>query len=298
MTSHAIANYVLNMSDVIFFKSAQEIRPWFKKNHKKKTDVWFGFYKKASAQQVVSSEDVRTIAMCFGWSDIAIRSIDYHSYQVHFYLRKAGSSWSQKNIKKFQALKKQGLIQPQGQWAYDNRSRENSEKKNYALSPAQLKLFKKNKIAWEFFHSRPAGYQKYMLMWVTSAKREETKAKRLNELIQDSGEQTKLKRLLKMENSFKPKYEAGKTPIEVGKNLGPATGNELRSVGIDTVEKLKSMGWEKAFLRWVELYPYRLKVVVACVLIGAVEDCKYHEIDPELKAEAKRLVLELQGDFR
>ena len=135
-------------------------------------------------------------------------------------------------------------------------------------------------------------------MWVTSAKREETQAKRLSELIQDSGEQTKLKRLLKMETSFKPKYEAGKTPIEVGKNLGPATGNELRSLGIDTVEKLKSMGWEKAFVRWIELYPYRLKVVAACVLIGAIEECKYHEIDPELKAEAKRLVLELQGDFR
>lgn len=298
MTSHAITKYILDMSDLLFFKSAQEIRPWFKKNHKKLNQKWFGFYKKTSAQQVVSSEAVREVAMCFGWSDIAVRSIDYHSYQVHFYLRKAGSSWSLKNIKKFQALKKKGLIQPQGQWAYDHRSREKSEKKSYALTPTQLKLFKKNKVAWEFFNSRPAGYQKYMLMWVTSAKREETQSKRLAELIQDSGQQTKLKRLLKMEANFKPKYEAGKTPIEAGKNLGPTTGNELRSIGIDTVEKLKSMGWEKAFMRWIELYPHRLKVVVACVLIGAVEECKYHEIDPEVKAEAKRLVLELQGDFR
>lgn len=298
MTSHAIPNYVLNMSDVLFFKSAQEIRPWFKKNHKKMTHTWFGFYKKASAQQLVSSEEARTVAMCFGWSDIAIRSIDYYSYKVRFYARKAGSTWSLKNIKKFQSLKKKGLIEPLGQWAYDQRNREKSEKKSYTLEPAQLKLFKQNKIAWEFFNSRPAGYQKYMLMWVTSAKREETKKKRLNELIQDSGEQTKLKRILKMEANFKPKYEVGKTPIEVGKNLGPTTGNELRSIRIDTVEKLKAMGWEKAFVRWIELYPYRLKVVVACVLIGAVEDCKYHEIDPELKSEAKRLVLELQGDLR
>jgi hypothetical protein len=63
MTSHAIAYYVLNMSDVLFFKSAQEIRPWFKKSHKKLTAIWFGFYKKASAQQIVSSEEVRTVAM-------------------------------------------------------------------------------------------------------------------------------------------------------------------------------------------------------------------------------------------
>ena len=139
MTSHAIANYVLNMSDVLFFKSAQEIRPWFKKNHKKLTEKWLGFYKKASAQQLVSSEEVRSVAMCFGWSDISIRSLDYHSYKVHFYLRKKGSSWSQKNIKKFQALKKQGLIQPQGQWAYDNRSRENSEKKNYEIGRASCR---------------------------------------------------------------------------------------------------------------------------------------------------------------
>jgi hypothetical protein len=54
---------------------------------------------------------------------------------------------------------------------------------------------------------------------VTSAQREEKKSKRLNKLIQDSGEQTKLKRLLKMENSFKPKYEIGKTPIEAGKKF-------------------------------------------------------------------------------
>ncbi len=297
MTSHAIANYVLNMSDVLFFKNAQEIRPWFKKNHKKLNQKWFGFYKKASAQQVVSSEAVREVAMCFGWSDIAIRSIDYHSYQVHFYLRKAGSSWSLKNIKKFQALKKKGLIQPQGQWAYDHRSREKSEKKNYTLTPAQLKLFKKNKVAWEFFNSRPAGYQKYMLMWVTSAKREETQSKRLAELIQDSGEQTKLKRLLKMEANIKPKYEAGKTPIEVGKNIGPTTGNELRSVGIDTVEKLKSMGWEKAFMRWVELYPHRLHLIAVYALIGAINNTKYYEIDFEFKAEAKSLLRELKLSF-
>ncbi len=72
-----------------------------------------------------------------------------------------------------------------------------------------------------------------------------------------------------------------------GKNLGPTTGNELRSLEINTLEKLKALGWEKVFLRWIELYPYRLKLVVACVLIGAVEDYKYYEIDAELKDDFK-----------
>jgi uncharacterized protein YdeI (YjbR/CyaY-like superfamily) len=298
MTSHAIAKYILTMSDVIFFKFAQEIRPWFKKNHRKMNQQWLGFYKKTSTQQIVSSDEVRTIAMCFGWSDVNIRSIDYHSYKVQFYARKAGSVWSLKNIKKFQTLKKEGLIQPQGQWAFDHRDKKKSEKKKYSLTPTQLKYFKKNKVAWNFFNSQSLSYIKYMLMWIESAQREETKAKRLAELIQDSGEQTKLKRLLKFQTNLKPKYEAGKTPIEAGKNLGPTTGNELRSIGIDTLEKLQAIGWEKAFIRWIELYPNRLKLVVACVVIGAVEDCLYHDIDPELKAEAKRLVQELNYGLR
>ncbi len=290
------------MSDPIFFKSKTELKKWFAKNHKKINEQWIGIYKKKLSTTVYSSADVHDLAFCYGWTSIIVKSIDYFSYKILFRRRKENSSWSLKTIKRFNELKKMKLIKPQGQWAFDHRDQSKTEKQKNELSKTHLNKFKKNKLAWSFFQKQTASYQKYTIQWVTSAKQTSTLEKRFGELLTDSENQTKLLRILKSQNkiieSKKNKYPAGETPIEEAKNIGIITGSELRTLGIDTIEKLKILGWEKAFLKWVNHYPERLHTVVGYVVMGAVYDQPCFKLDPELKAEVKNFIKDFKSEFR
>jgi hypothetical protein len=286
----------------LFFKSKAEAKAWFKKNHIKKEQQWMGFFKKNSLKSIFSAEDVKDLALCYGWTVVVIKGIDYFSYQMLFIKRKLNSAWSLKVIKRFQELKKQGLIQKQGQWAFDHRDQKKTEKKRILFSDKQLRTFKKNKKAWTFFQAQTPSYIKYMTSWVTTAVREETQEERLTELISDSENQTKLKRILNAQERFleskKNKYAAGSTPIEEAKNLGPMTGAEFRTLGIETVEQLKSLGWEKAFMMWINHYPHRLHTMAGYAVIGAVHDQAYKKLDPEYKAEIKSFIKDLKSELR
>ncbi len=85
------------------------------------------------------------------------------------------------------------------------------------------------------------------------------------------------------------------TPIEEARNVGPVTAKELRAVGIDTVEKLKGMGWEAAFETIALAFPERLNVNMAVGLIGVVEDCHWQRVPAGMKAEARELVRALKS---
>lgn len=290
------------MSEPLFFKSKSELKKWFIKNHKKLNEQWIGIYKKNLTESIYTATDVHDLAFCYGWTAIILKSIDYGSYKMLFRRRKENSSWSVKTTKRFNDLKKLKLIQPQGQWAFDHRDRSKTEKQNHNLSKIQLNIFKKNKSAWTFFQNQTTSYQKYTTQWVTSAVQKATREKRFNELLVDSENQTKLLRTVKSQNKIienkKNRYPIGETPIEEAKNIGIITGSELRTLGIDTIEKLKMLGWEKAFLKWVGHYPQRLHTIVGYVVMGAVYDQPCFKLDPELKAEVKNLIKELKSEFR
>jgi len=84
------------------------------------------------------------------------------------------------------------------------------------------------------------------------------------------------------------------TPIEQARNLGPVTGAELRTIGIDTLEQLQSIGWEDAYLRLLERYPDRLHLMMCYALIGAVHEVDFRRIPAGEKALAKALNRELR----
>lgn len=288
--------------DPLFFKSKAEAATWFKKNHIKKEQQWLGFFKKTSLKSLFSAEDVKDLALCYGWTVVVIKSIDYFSYQMLFIKRKEKSAWSLKVIQRYKELYKAGLIQKQGQWAFDHRDQKKTEKKRIFLSEKQEKAFKKNKKAWDFFQAETPGYKKYMIYWVTTAVRAETQEQRLRELISDSENLTKLKRVVKSQERLienkKNKYAKTGTPIEEGKNLGPLTGAELRTIGIETVEQLKSLGWEKALSKWIQHYPHRLNMMAGYAVMGAVHDQTYKKLDREYKAEVKNFIKEYKAEFR
>ncbi len=283
----------------LFFQSKQDLKKWLHKNYKSDQKVWITFFKKGSGQQGLSIMEAHELAMIYGWTSVVLEKIDYISFKALFLKRKPKSVWSLLNLKKFRKLQKEGQIHPAGLKAYEERDKKKSEEKSPELDSASLKLMKSNKKAWAFFESQTPSYKKYMTAWVMSAKRPETKSKRLKELIQDSAEGTKLKRIVEAIDKYKQKkvFEPGKTPIEEARNIGMVTATELRSIGVETVEQLKNLGWEKVFLRLCESYPSRLNKNMLNGLIGAVEEQDWRKLDPDLKAEANLLLAQMRRGF-
>jgi uncharacterized protein YdeI (YjbR/CyaY-like superfamily) len=176
---------------IIYFKDAAELREWFKKNYNNEKELWVGFYKKNSGRESVTYPEAVDTALCFGWIDGIRKSVDQESYVNRFTPRRPKSNWSLININKVRQLKKLGLMEPAGLAAYELRKKEKSgvysfEQTEITLDKEYDKLFKKNKKAWKYFEAQVPSYKKTAIHWVTSAKREETKLKRLEILISNS----------------------------------------------------------------------------------------------------------------
>lgn len=183
-----------------FFSTKSALRKWFEKNHSSAKELLVGFYKVNSKKPSITWSESVDEAICFGWIDGVRKSIDDESYCIRFTPRKPGSIWSGINIKKVETLSKQGLMHPAGLDAFAKRKENKSriyayEKEPVSLPHDFLKKFMANKKAWKYFQSMAPSYQKSCIHWITSAKQDATKTKRLEELIRDSEAERKIKRL-------------------------------------------------------------------------------------------------------
>lgn len=175
-----------------FFATPSELRAWLAERHDKTQELWVGFYKKGSGKPSITWPEAVDEALCFGWIDGIRKGIDEESYTNRFTPRKAGSIWSAVNIKRVGELTSLGLMLPAGLRAFEKRSEEKSgiyayEQRDAArLEDADERQFRANKPAWNFFQAQPASYRKAAIWWVISAKKEETRRKRLATLIEDS----------------------------------------------------------------------------------------------------------------
>lgn len=152
-----------------------------------------GFYKKDSGRPSITWPESVDAALCFGWIDGVRRRIDDISYSIRFTPRKARSIWSAVNIRRVEELTTKQLMHPAGIKAFETRQEERSgiyafEQPNIKFESAQERQFRANGAAWKFFCSQPPWYQRTATWWVVSAKREETKEKRLTILIKNSEE--------------------------------------------------------------------------------------------------------------
>jgi uncharacterized protein YdeI (YjbR/CyaY-like superfamily) len=185
-----------------FFKTQKDFRKWLEKNHDKLTELWVGFYKKSSGKPSIDWPQSVDEALCFGWIDGIRKSIDEKSYKIRFTPRKPRSTWSAINIKRVGELKKLGLIQPSGLKAFSYRKDDKSvlysyENRHKGLDLVYEKKIKANKKAWEFFQTQPPWYRHTSGWWVMSAKKEETRRKRLAKLIEDSENGRRIAQLLR-----------------------------------------------------------------------------------------------------
>jgi uncharacterized protein YdeI (YjbR/CyaY-like superfamily) len=176
-----------------FFKTPAAFRKWLAANHAKSNELWVGFYKKGSDQPSITWPESVDEALCFGWIDGIRKSIDEESYKIRFTPRKPTSVWSAVNIRNVAKLIEQDRMQAAGMKAFAARKENRSgiyayEQRSPELVEPYLGKLKQNKAAWKFFQAQPPSYRKVMNWWVVSAKREETRIKRLEQLIEESAQ--------------------------------------------------------------------------------------------------------------
>ncbi len=175
-----------------FFSTPDDFRKWLEENHEKETELWVGYYKKATKKPGITWPESVDQALCFGWIDGLRKRIDEEAYRIRFTPRKPSSHWSVVNIKRIKELKKDGLVEPSGLEAFKKRTKEKTAKASYeqknAVLPANYSAqLKKNKRAWKFFSENISpSIQKQCIWWVISAKKEETRLRRLATLIECS----------------------------------------------------------------------------------------------------------------
>jgi uncharacterized protein YdeI (YjbR/CyaY-like superfamily) len=184
-------------SKVKFFRSSSEFRTWLEKNHGNAPELWLGFYRTRSGKGGITYREALDQALCFGWIDGIRKGLDDISYTTRFTPRRRKSNWSLVNIDRVRYLRKRGLMKPAGLKAFEQRDEAKARKYSYEqrfpkLDRASESKFKANSKAWEFFKSQPESYKRTATWWVMSAKRQETRSRRLATLIDDSHKELRL----------------------------------------------------------------------------------------------------------
>ena len=184
------------MAEPAFFATDADFRRWLAANHDTAPELLVGFWKKSSGKPSIDWPQARDQALCFGWIDGIRKSIGDDAYTIRFTPRRKGSIWSKINVERFNALKTDGQMTKAGEAAYERDKHRSGvysyEKPLASLTAEEEALFAKNELAWADWEKRPPSYRRSALRWITGAKRPETRAKRLHELIGVSAEGRRL----------------------------------------------------------------------------------------------------------
>jgi uncharacterized protein YdeI (YjbR/CyaY-like superfamily) len=180
--------------EAIFFEAPGELRAWLQEHHAAASELWVGCYRKGSGRPSLTWSEIVDEALCFGWIDGKAQRIDEQRYRQRLSPRRRNSNWSEINVAKVAELRAQGRMTPAGEAAFAAR-RENSpatltyeRRHEAALDAEQEAAFRGNAPAWEWFAAQSPSYRSMATYWVVSAKRPETRARRLATLIECSEE--------------------------------------------------------------------------------------------------------------
>ncbi len=189
-----------------FFPAAEEFRKWLEEHHAAARELWVGFYKKLTGRASITWLESVDEALCVGWIDGIRKSVDASSYVIRFTPRTPRSTWSAVNIRRVRALMEEGRMHPAGLRAFEARRKNRSGIYSYEQRPDDLvepyrSALRKHKAAWSFFRSQPPYYRRAMTWWIVSAKREETREKRLAALAEHSAGGRRIPQFLSRKSS-------------------------------------------------------------------------------------------------
>jgi len=180
-----------------YFDSPDAFRAWLRKNHRRADEVLVGFHKKHTGKPTLTWPESVAEALCFGWIDGIRRTVDCDRYTIRFTPRRARSNWSAVNIRMYADLEAAGRMTATGRAAFEARVEVRSKVYTYERPPdefdeARLKRFKHNKAAWMFFEKQPPGYRRKVIGWIMSAKKDETKERRLATLMEHCASESRM----------------------------------------------------------------------------------------------------------
>lgn len=179
MTSH----------EPLFFAGPAQFRAWLETQHDKLAEQWVGYYKVGSGEPSMTWPESVDEALCFGWIDGIRKSIDDRRYQIRFTPRRPGSHWSARNLARVAELLAAGQVTEAGLAAYRGRNRAKEGQASYeqgdvSLPPRYEAQLRADSAAWRYFQAARPSYRKQVAWWVVSAKREETRRRRLAVLVE------------------------------------------------------------------------------------------------------------------
>jgi uncharacterized protein YdeI (YjbR/CyaY-like superfamily) len=188
------------VSDPTFFPSATAFHRWLEKNHNSAHELLVGFYRVDSGQVGLTYREALDEALCFGWIDGVRKRYDSGSYTIRFSRRIPGSIWSVVNTRRIEQLLKLGRVHEAGMAVFRRRDVKKSKLYSYEAGKCKLdstfeKEFRANTTAWEFYQAQAPWYRRTSCYWVMSAKKEETRQRRLAILIDDSAAGRRIKPL-------------------------------------------------------------------------------------------------------
>ena len=171
-----------------FFPSAKAFRTWLAQHHGSETELWVGFHKKATGKRGLTYLEAVEEALCWGWIDGLMHPIDDTCFRQRFTPRKRTSSWSAVNLKRVEGLIGASRMAPPGLAAWEQRDKRKDAQYLYergaaAFTPEQEATFRRQKRAWAFWEKQPPGYRRLATHYVTAAKQEATRERRLQRLI-------------------------------------------------------------------------------------------------------------------
>ncbi|PBQ32979.1 hypothetical protein CNR22_14745 [Sphingobacteriaceae bacterium] len=180
--------------------SQADWRQWLKKNHQSKQSVWLIYYTRKSKIPSLSWSEAVDEALCFGWIDSTKKTIDDSSFMQYFSKRKPKSNWSKINKEKTLQLIENGRMTKAG-----HESIEIAKQNGYwtildeieeLILPNDLeKAFNSHKGSKDYFLSLSKSARKLLLGWIIFAKRQETRQKRIDEVVKSAGQNLKPKHL-------------------------------------------------------------------------------------------------------
>lgn len=175
--------------ETFYPKSRQEWREWLQENHDKKQSVWLIYYKKKSNVPTVIYSEAVDEALCFGWIDSKAKPIDEHTFMQFFSKRKEKSVWSKVNKEKIERLTKEGLMADAGfkiiEIAKKNGSWTILDEAEALIIPTDLEEeFQKKPSAKDYFLGLSRSDKRNILQWLVLAKRQETREKRISEIVE------------------------------------------------------------------------------------------------------------------
>lgn len=174
----------MKVTRTLAVETRAEWRAWLAKYHDRESEIWLVYNKKQSGRPRVAYAEAVEEALCFGWIDGIAKPIDENRYAQRFTPRREKSSWSLLNRRRFARLVKEGRMTPAGSARRPKRSVASSRPPAANAVPRYIReALAANRVAQRSFDCLAPSYRRRYVRWIDSAKREETRQKRLREAI-------------------------------------------------------------------------------------------------------------------